>query len=410
LAPASDRSQLWHAHCSGLGFSAHMIQGQDIICFCNDWDGDPLSKKHIMRRLAKYNRVLWVNSVGVRKPTPSASDVKRVLKKVREFTRGTRQVDETIHVFSPLAFPFHGSAAGRWINRKVLRWTLLRACARLKFRDPITWVFIPASAEVAGSLGERMLVYHCVDEYSEFTGADKAGLLALEQKLLEKSHCVIVSSDVLLKTKQSHNRNTFLVTHGVDVAHFRKACDPQTQIPDDIQSFPKPVIGFFGLIADWVDLGLIRFLAVSRPQWTFVLIGKVVINLDAIEGLPNVHMLDQKPYASLPGYAKAFDVALLPFVINELTVAANPLKLREYLAAGLPVVSSAIPEAEKLNHILHTAKNQAHFLELIQTIIDSDKIGPQMLISQQMESESWDAKVEELSAIVMGLDKHTAAA
>jgi glycosyltransferase involved in cell wall biosynthesis len=382
-----------------------MIKGQDIICFCNDWDGDPLSKKHIMQRLAKHNRVLWVNSVGIRKPTTSASDVKRVIKKVRDFARGTRQVDETIYVFSPLAFPFHGSAAGRWINRKVLRWSLRRACAQLQFREPITWVFIPASAEVAGSLGERMLVYHCVDEYSEFTGADKSGLLALEQQLLRKSHCVIVSSDVLLKSKQPYNQNTFLVTHGVDVAHFRKACDPQTQIPDDIRQLQKPMIGFFGLIADWVDLGLIRFLATSRLQWTFVLIGKVVTSLNAIEGLRNVHVLEQKPYALLPAYAKAFDVALLPFVINELTLAANPLKLREYLAAGLPVVSSAIPEAEKLNHVVRTGRNCAEFLELIESIIDSNKTGPQMSISQQMDCESWDAKVEELSTIVMRLDE-----
>jgi glycosyltransferase involved in cell wall biosynthesis len=381
-----------------------MIKGQDIICFCNDWDGDPLSKKHIMQRLAKHNRVLWVNSVGIRKPTPSASDLKRIIKKVREFAHGSRQVADSIHVFSPLAFPFHGSSAGRWINRKVLRWSLLRACAQLKFRNPITWVFVPASAEVAGSLGERMLVYHCVDEYSEFTGVDKAGLLALERQLLEKSDCVIVSSDLLLKNKQRHNRNTFLVTHGVDVEHFRQACDPRTVIPGDIRSLKKPIIGFFGLIADWVDLHLIRFLAQSRPQWTFVLIGKVVTSLEAIGGLTNVHVLEQKPYDLLPGYAKAFDVAVLPFVINELTLAANPLKLREYLAAGLPVVSTAIPEAEKLKHVLYTGRDQSHFLELIQKIVDSNRTGPHTSISQQMESESWDAKVEELSKIVTGLE------
>jgi len=387
-----------------------MIEGQDIICFCNDWDGDPLSKKHIMQRLAKRNRVLWVNSVGIRRPEASFSDLKRVIKKVREFARGSREVDEGIHVFSPLAFPFHGSAAGRWINRKVLRWSLLRVCSRLGLRSPITWVFIPASAEVAGALGERTLVYHCVDEYTEFTGADKAGLLALEQQLMEKSHCVIVSSDLLMKNKRRHNRNTFLVTHGVDVEHFRKACVPATVVPDDIRSLKTPIIGFFGLIADWVDLDLIRFLAVSRPEWTFVLIGKAATSLAPVEGLSNIHLLGQRPYVSLPGYAKAFDIALLPFIVNDLTLAANPLKLREYLAAGLPVVSSALPEAEKLRDILHIGRNQAHFLELIQKIIDSGKTGPQMSISQHMDSESWDAKVEELSRIVMEVEERRTAA
>ena len=387
-----------------------MIEGQDIICFSNDWDGDPLSKKHIMQRLAKRNRILWVNSIGNRNPTASVHDFKRVLKKLREFAKGSKTVDGGIHVFSPLAIPFHGNAAARWINRKALRWSLQRACRRLNFRSPITWSFVPASADVAGSLGEKAVIYHCVDEFSEFTGTDKAAILSLERRLMQKSQCVIVSSEPLLKTKRQHNPNTFLITHGVDVLHFRKACEPHTSVPADLAATPKPVIGFFGLIADWVDLDLIRSLATSRPQWTFVLIGKVVTDLKAIEGIRNIRMLGQQPYESLPRYAKAFDVALLPFRINELTLAANPLKLREYLAAGLPVVSSAIPEAERLKHALHIARNETEWLALIEQLIESHKTGPQLGISQQMDCESWDAKVEELSDIVGSLKRCEAAA
>jgi glycosyltransferase involved in cell wall biosynthesis len=381
-----------------------MIEGQNIICFSNDWDGDPLSKKHIMERLAKRNRVLWVNSLGNRNPTASVHDFKRVIKKLRDFTRGSKRVAEGIHVFSPLAIPFHGSPTARWINRKALRWSLKRACRKLGFTNPITWSFVPASADVAGSLGEKTLVYHCVDENSAFTGTDKAAITALEQRLMEKSDCVFVSADPLLQSKQRHNPNTFLVTHGVDVAHFRKACAAETVIPDDMKSIRKPVIGFFGLIADWVDLDLIRFMAQSRPDWNFVLIGKVQTSLKAVENLANVHLLGQKPYALLPAYAKAFDVAILPFVVNDLTLAANPLKLREYMAAGLPVVSSAIPEAERLNHVLQIGHDQKHFLATIQQIIDSGQTGPQLSISQQMECESWDAKVEQFSEILMSLD------
>ena len=382
-----------------------MIEGQDIICFSNDWDGDPLSKKHIMQRLAKRNRVLWVNSLGNRNPTASVHDFKRVIKKLRDFVEGSKKVEEGIHVFAPLAIPFHGNATARWINQRALRWSLQRACRKLGFRNPITWSFVPASAQVAGSLGESAVVYHCVDENSGFTGTDKNAIRSLEQQLMERSDCVFVSSDVLLNTKRRHNRNTFLVTHGVDVSHFRKACDPTTVVPDEIRAFKKPVIGFFGLIADWVDLALIRFLATSQPDWNLVLIGKVVTSLAAIDGLPNVHLFGQKPYASLPGYAKAFDVALMPFVMNELTLAANPLKIREYLAAGLPVVSSAIPEAEKLKGVLHVARDHHEFRTVIQQILASGRTGPQMEISQQMDLESWDAKVEEFSRILTSLDR-----
>ena len=377
-----------------------MIEGQDIICFCNDWDGDPLSKKHIMSRLAKRNRVLWVNSVGVRNPTASVYDFKRVLQKVRAFSSGHKKVADSIHVLTPLVIPFHGSAMARWINRKALRWSLLRACRQLGFCNPITWVFIPASGEVAGTLNEKALVYHCVDEYSEFSGTDKSALLAIERHLIEKSNCVIVCSDRLLESKRRFNEKTFLVTHGVDVAHFRKACDPATIVPDEIKAIRRPIVGFFGLIADWVDLDLVRFLADARPEWNFVLLGKVTTDTRIVAGLPNIHLLGPKPYQDLPGYAKAFDVGILPFAINELTLNSNPLKLREYLAAGLPVVSTAIPEAEKLTGALKVGHSNGEFLTHLDAIIQSGRTGPQISISSQMDEESWDSKVEQLSQIV----------
>jgi glycosyltransferase involved in cell wall biosynthesis len=386
-----------------------MIEGRDIICFSNDWDSDPLSKKHIMLRLAKKNRVLWINSIGNRKPTASVRDMKRIANKLFAFSKGSQKVAERIHVFSPIALPFHASPFARWLNRRALRWSLKRTCRRLGFDKPITWTFEPASAEVVGSLGEGALVYHCVDEFSEFTGTDKQALLDLEKRLIEKSNCVIVSSDLLYSKKSRFNKNTFLVTHGVDVAHFRKACDPATIIPDEIKKLKGPVIGFFGLLADWVDLELIRFIADSKPGWNIVLIGKSVTDLRALAGAANVHLLGPRPYAQLPAYAKGFDVAILPFAVNELTLAANPLKLREYLAAGLPVVSTAIPEAEKIKGSLRIGRNKLDFLDQIQTLVDLAETGPHMRISREMDAESWDQKVEELSRIFSDIQPAKAA-
>jgi glycosyltransferase involved in cell wall biosynthesis len=379
-----------------------MIEGQDIICFSNDWDSDPLSKKHIMTRLAAKNRVLWINSIGNRKPTASVHDFKRIVKKLTDFSKGEKKVSSNINVFSPLAIPFHGNALARWMNRKLLKMSVRRVCRKLGFQHPITWTFEPASADVAGALGEKAVVYHCVDEFSEFSGTNKPALLEMEQRLMKKSKCVIVSSDRLLENKRKYNPNTHLVTHGVDVAHFRKACDPQTVVPEEMRALKKPVIGFFGLIADWVDLDLIRFIADSRPGWNIVLIGKATTDMKVLEGAKNIHWLGPRKYHDLPGYSRAFDVAILPFVVNELTLAANPLKLREYLAAGLPVVSSAIPEAEKLKGALRIGRSKTDFLAEIDSIIRSGFTGPQISISQQMDVESWDEKVEQLSRIFQG--------
>jgi len=377
-----------------------MIEGRDIICFSNDWDSDPLSKKHIMLRLARKNRVLWINSISNRQPTLSGRDLRRAWKKMRDYFKGTKSDARNIIVYSPLVIPFHHNPLARWFNRNCLRYSLKRLCRRLGFVDPITWTFEPSSAEVAGRLGEKLLVYHCVDEFSEFDGVNRSALLAMERRLLQKADLVLVSSTRLYETKRQYNPNVFLVTHGVDIEHFRQACTSSVPIPPEVSALPHPVIGFFGLIAPWVDLELIRYLAASRPAWSFVLLGKLAASVDTLKGLPNIHLLGRKEYAQLPAYCKAFDAAILTFVVNHLTLAANPLKLREYLAAGLPVVSTALPEAEMFAGPVRIGKDPAEFLHHLDALISEGKTGPQLEISRAMEIESWDHKVEMLSRLV----------
>jgi glycosyltransferase involved in cell wall biosynthesis len=220
-----------------------------------------------------------------------------------------------------------------------------------------------------------------------------------------KADAVIVSSSPLLDAKRRYNPSSHLVTHGVEVDHFRRACDADTVVPEEIARLPKPVIGFYGLIADWVDLELVRRLAVARPQWSFVLIGKCETSTAALKGLDNVYLLGRREYGDLPAYCKGFDVALLPFVTNALTVAANPLKLREYLAAGLPVVATDIPETRRLQEWVDVATTDEDFLGAIERILAGRRRGPHRAASLAMDRESWDEKVEELSRIVERLEK-----
>lgn len=388
-----------------------MLTGHDIVCFANDWDSDPLSKKHVMLRLARHNRVLWVDSLGCRNPTVSSRDLRRVAQKAQDFTRGCRRVAETLWVTSPLVVPFHGNALARRLNRRWLGATIRRTCRSLGMRDPVTWAFLPSSAEVAGSLGERLVVYHCVDEYSEFTGADREAIRAMDRRLAERADVVIVSAGSLLESKRRYNPETFLVTHGVEVEHFRRALDPDTIVPAEIDG-PRgrgggPVVGFFGLLADWVDLELVARVARERPRWTVVLIGKVDTDLGALRGLDNVRVLGPRPYTELPAYCKGFDAAILPFRVNELTVAANPLKLREYLAAGLPVVATAIPEAERLASRASTVsphvrlgRDPEEFVRQLDAVLAGGATGPRWEVSASVEGESWDRKVDEMGRIV----------
>jgi len=380
-----------------------MIEGNDIILFANDWDGDPLSKKHIALRLARANRVLWVNSTGNRNPKATVRDLRRAWSKLRQFLQGCRQVADNISVFSPLVIPFHGNRFARWLNRRFLVWSLRRAAGRLGFRAPITWTFVPSSGEVAGALGERLVIYHCVDEYTKFTGTNEAAIAAMEQGLMEKADLVVVSSARLYETKRASNAKTVLVTHGVDAGHFGKACLAETVIPEDCARLPRPVIGFFGLIADWVDLGVVRHLAFTHPEWSLLLIGEQQSDVAGLRQLPNVHLTGRRPYEALPGYCRGFDVAILPFVENELTRAANPLKLREYLAAGLPVVATPLPEVARLGALVRVARTPAEFAASIEGLLAEGRRGPDAAVARRMAGESWDGKMEELSGIIAGL-------
>jgi glycosyltransferase involved in cell wall biosynthesis len=378
-----------------------LLRGRDLLCFSHDWSGDPLSKTHLMRILARDNRVLWVNSIGYRTPTASKADITRAFKKLKAATSPLSEPERNIFVLNPIAVPVYGRPRIRDFNRRLLRFQVKRAMRQLGFQRPINFVFNPAAAVVAGALGEEQIIYYCVDEYTEFSGVSSSSLNELEQQLLRQSDLVIVSAERLYQSKVKTNPRTVLIRHGVDFDHFRKALDPETIVPDEIRDLPRPVIGFFGLIADWVDLDLMAAVAKRFSTGSMVLLGKSTTDTSALEQIPNVHLLGRKPYTSLPAYCKGFDVALMPFRINELTLNANPLKVREYLAAGVPVVSTAIPEVEVLG-LCRIGHDPASFIREVELALQEP--GPSVARSESIRRESWAARVDELRECLASLD------
>ena len=370
-----------------------VLRGSDIVCFSQDWTGDPLSKTHLMRLLARDNRILWVNSIGSRTPTVSRQDLGRALRKLRAFSLRVANPEPNIFVLSPLALPFYGSRLARWLNAVALRFQVRRALRRLGFHQVVNWTFNPPAAVVAGKLGESALIYHCVDEYTAFTGVSAQATEAFENFLLRRADLSIVSSEPLLTSRRRVDPHTVLVRHGVDLDHFRKALDPATRVPEELARLPRPIIGFFGLIADWVDLELLRDLARHYAHGSVVLLGKVTTDVSLFAEVPNVHLLGRKEYAELPSYCRGFDVALNPFRINTLTLAANPLKVREYLAAGLPVVSTPIPEVAALG-TCHLAAGLEESVRAIDQALTLP--GPRRERSDAMRQESWEARLDEI--------------
>ncbi|HJX91741.1 MAG TPA: glycosyltransferase [Pyrinomonadaceae bacterium] len=371
-----------------------VLKGRDILCFSHDWSGDPLSKTHLMRLVSKENRVLWVNSIGYRTPTASKADITRAFKKLGAATSSLKEVEPNIFVLNPIAIPAYGNPQIRQLNRSLLKLRVKRAMKQLHFTRPINWVFNPAAAVIAGAFEEDLLIYQCVDEYTAFSGVASNHLAELEEQLLKRSDVVIVSADLLYQSKAKHNPNTFIVRHGVDYDHFSKALAESTVVPDEIKDLPRPIIGFFGLIADWVDVDLMAYVASKFPEGSLVLLGKSTTDVSVLERGPNVHLLGRKTYQSLPSYCKGFDVALMPFRLNELTLNANPLKVREYLAAGLPVISTPIPEVEILGQCRIAGDRDDFVREVREALRDP---GPSKERSLAISHESWEAKLNEIA-------------
>ncbi len=377
-----------------------MLNGKDILCFSHDWTGDPLSKTHLMRVLSKDNRILWINAIANRMPTASTQDVRRIFSKLKRFTEPVKEVEPNIFVLNPLAIPTYGSSFVRRFNQRFLLSQVKKAMRKLRFEKPLNMVFNPAAGLLAGKLDESGIIYYCVDDYTEFTGVAN-GLKEIEEDLFRKSDLVIVSAEKLFDDKKKFNENTFIIRHGTDWRHFRKSLDEQTVVPDEIKDLPKPVIGFHGLLADWVDYELIKKIAGHFKDGSIVLIGKIAVDAEekvkVLDKLENVYFLGRKPYETLPAYCKGFDVALNPFVINDLTLAANPLKVREYLAAGLPVVSTDIPEVRILEYC-SVGRDHGHFIEQIEKALENPV--EREIISDSIRSQSWEAKVDELRVII----------
>jgi glycosyltransferase involved in cell wall biosynthesis len=378
---------------------APLLRGRDILCFSSDWTGDPLSRTHLMRLLSRHNRVLWVNSIGCRTPSvASKADMSRAVKKLAAVMEPIHEPEPNIFVLSPLALPFYGRV-GKLMNSHLLRLQIMRAMRKLRFRKPINWVANPAAGIMARKLGESFLIYHCVDEWTAFSGVSSRALGQTERELMRSADLVIVTSERLLRSKSPENPRTHLVRHGVDFDHFCRALDCSTSVPDEIAGLPRPIIGYFGLISqDWIDLELLLKLAQRFSHGSLVMLGKITMDVSPLRELPNVHLLGRRPYESLPAYCKGFDLGIIPFPINEVTLNANPLKAREYLAAGLPVISTSIPEVEVLG-LCSTARDHEDFLG--QTKEALTEPGPSRERSEMVRDQSWYARLGEVTAHIL---------
>jgi glycosyltransferase involved in cell wall biosynthesis len=379
-----------------------LLGGRDILTFANDWTADPTSKHHIMRRFSRTNDVLWIEAAGMRVPNlTSAYDRKRLLLKARAILRKSRPVLERVHAMTPPALPYPHSTMAQQANALLYRFTIGRELDRLGMdREPILCSFAPQCAPYVRRIPRAFTMYYCVDKWSAFAGFDAQTMERGEQELCAASDLVIASAEDLAERCRRYATNVHYVPHGVDFEHFASALGPG-ELPADLAVIPEPRIGFFGLIHEWVDVSLIGRLAEALPTYSFVIIGSAKTDMSPVEGKPNVYMLGRRPYAELPAYSRGFHASIVPFLMNELTHSVNPIKLREYAAAGLPIVSSPLPEVRKCNDIATCAESFDDWVDALRSAVTRGQ-DPQARReqSERVRKEDWAYRSEDIVRLV----------
>ncbi len=376
------------------------MTGENIVCFANDWDADPTSKHQVMKILARTNKVLWVNSIGLRRPGATTQDASRIINKVKKCLAGPVQVAPNLYVLTPLAIPFHDVAGVPTINAWWLSRFVRRHAKKLGMDQFQVWSFMPTTAPLIRYLHPKKVLYYCVDEWSEFTFLNGTLMKEMEESLISQSDIVITSAEKLYESKKGLNPHTYLVPHGVDSDHFAKARLEATPVAPELRDLPRPIIGFWGLVHEWIDLDLIKFIAMRHPEWSIVLVGKVDVECNDLRRLSNVVLVGPRSYNELPGFAKGFTVAILPFKVNRLTENVNPIKLREYLACGLPVVSTALREVQQFAKTVHIGSTPESFLQGLESAVLDTTATAAKNRMESVAPETWVARVESISRLL----------
>ena len=392
-----------------------MIRNQSIICFAGEdwWYHHQHSKNHIMRRLARAgNSVIFVNSISMGLPGLASRDfLAKVRRKLRSYARAVRVTDEGIIVVSPPVLPFYSNRLARAINRRLLAAQIKLLMVAFDMRRPILWIAIPTAGEVVGRLDESALIYQVSDKYdaNQMDHATASNVIAeMHEDLLSRADLVYYSGRKLFEEETAKNAELAgkarLLEQGVDYDHFASATSLEWTQPEDIAGVGHPRLGYFGAVDPWlIDQQLVRYVSQRRPQWQWVIVGLRASPLE-IESLPNVHYLGSKPYSTMPQWAAAFDVCVLPWVTdNEFVNYGSPIKVREYLATGKPVVITPIYEYARLDGILRVSRNYDDFIAKVEDALKNDSLDKREARQNAVRESTWDVRAEEVSDAITEL-------
>ncbi|MDA7978057.1 MAG: glycosyltransferase [Pirellulales bacterium] len=389
----------------------------DFVVYGDRWGELPTSATHLFRHVAALgHRVFWVNTVG-RMPRMAVNDIRKAARVVRDtFLPGKRDTQPATSVTGDLArdadesaesagdaaassiivqtapmIP-HFSFVPRQINRQLLGRFHRKLVDHYGLRDEILVSPFPYVADLFKDVPARTL-YFCYDEWSAYPGVDTKRWMRMEGEMIAAVDGFF-ATDLRLMEKCRINCPCLYCPQGVEFEHFAKS---QLDVPEILRSVSRPVIGFFGLLSEWVDVELIAAAAERFPESSIVLIGRAIpAACERLQSLTNIVWTGQVTYEQLPGYAQVFDVGIIPFQISDLTRAVNPLKLLEYYALGCPVVSTGMQSVVEVGGPVLVGNTSEEFTDAIDAWLNQPREEIAQQARQHAQSNSWTARAQSL--------------
>jgi glycosyltransferase involved in cell wall biosynthesis len=401
-----------------------------LLVFSDDWGRHPSSCQHLIRNLLDQYPVLWVNTIGTRAPKLDLQTVRRVTEKVKQWGSSklskataaqaltTSAHSSTSHphltVVNPKMWPWFASDRDRRFNR----WLLSKQLAPLirELPQPVVAITtLPITADLPDSLPVDRWVYYCVDDFSQWPGLDGETLRRMDRDMIRRADSVVAVSETLQAMIANESRSSALLTHGVDVdfwqrprqrpadsedVRLRWAANPTAVCEQSPKLFKSPQIVFWGVIDRRMDSPSLIQLSRDLLEGTIVLIGPQQDPDPAILSLPNVQTLPAQPLSELPMIAEQADVLIMPYADLPVTRAMQPLKLKEYLATGKPVVVNRLPSTDAWSDCLDVAETPEQFSRLVRNRMNGVLPAPQAVARCRLQQESWKSKAEKLERLL----------
>ena len=363
------------------------VSKKDIIYFpIINWDYRYQRPQHILKQFAKNGHRVFYFTISL-ETLPESYLIKKIDENIFQ-----------IEVSSPQHFNIYSDKFDDQLSESIvnnLKWLIDELLI-----DPICFVAFPTWQPITSKLSDLYgykIIFDCLDDFNEFPNVHHSRKME-EQLLFQTSDLVLTTSHALFEKAKQKSENVIFLPNAGEFNHFSKS--KQNTVLNEIK---KPIVGYFGSIAEWFDLELLKYLAENRPDVNFVLIGHTYgANIRKVDELDNVYFLGEQPYADLPNYLHSFDVCIIPFKITPLTRATNPVKIFEYFAAGKPVVSTNLPELFTIKELCYLAENKTDFLKKLDEALNEDD---KELIKKRIEFASKNTWIDRFKTLYQKLDK-----